>query len=72
MTHHPATVKQRSPRFKFIANIIGELKKVVWLSKREAAYLTALVLIVALVVGLALGGFDFAFSGLVNKLLLGG
>jgi len=72
MTHHPATIKQRSSRFKFIGNIIGELKKVVWLSRREAAYLTALVLIVAGAMGLALGALDYGFSGLVNKLLLGG
>ena len=72
MTHHPATIKRSSSRFKFITNIIAELKKVVWLSRREAAYLTALVLIVAGAMGLALGALDYGFSGLVNKLLLGG
>ncbi len=70
--HYIATAKQRRPRFKFIRGIIAELKKVVWLSRREAAYLTALVLIVALAVGLALGAVDYGFSGLVNKFFLGG
>ena len=70
--HYTATAKQRRPRFKLIRDIIAELKKVVWLSRREAAYLTALVLIVALAVGLALGAVDYGFSGLVNAFFLGG
>jgi len=69
---HTATTKRVSSRFRFIRDIIAELRKVVWLSRREAAYLTALVLIVAGAVGLALGAIDYGFSGLVNKLFLGG
>jgi len=69
---HSATTKRVSSRFRFIRDIIAELRKVVWLTKREAAYLTALVLIVAGAVGLALGAIDYGFSGLVNKLFLGG
>ena len=68
--HHIA--KQSRPRFKLIRDIIAELKKVVWLTRREAAYLTALVLIVAVAVGLVLGAIDYGFSGLVNKFFLGG
>ena len=70
--HHTATAKQSRPRFKLIRDIIAELKKVVWLTRREAAYLTALVLIVAAAVGLVLGAIDYGFSGLVNKFFLGG
>ncbi len=57
---------------KFFSDIIAELKKVVWLSRREAAYLTFLVLMVSLVVGAILGLLDYGFSALINKLLLGG
>jgi len=64
--------KQSRSRFRFIGETIAELKKVVWLTKREAAYLTVLVLIVAIVVGLALGAIDYGFTGLINKLFLGG
>ena len=70
--HHTATAKQRRPRFKLMRDIIADLKKVVWLTRREAAYLTALVLIVAAAVGLVLGAIDYGFSGLVNKFFLGG
>ena len=69
MTH--PTAKRSGSRFRFIGEIIAELKKVVWLTRREAAYLTALVLIVAIVVGLVLGAFDYGFTNLVDKLSIG-
>ncbi len=56
---------------RYVGDIIGELKKVVWLSRRELAYLTAMVLIVALAAGLFLGAVDYGFSALVDKLFLG-
>ena len=64
MTHH--STKRSSSRFRFISEIIAELKKVVWLTKREAAYLTVLVLIVAIIVGLVLGAIDYGFTSLVD------
>ncbi len=70
MTHH--TAKRSGSRFRFIGETIAELKKVVWLTRREAAYLTLLVLIVAVTVGLVLGAVDYGFTNLVNKLFLGG
>ena len=69
----PSTVTKRSgSRFSFISDTIAELRKVTWLTRREAAYLTVLVLIVAVSVGIVLGLIDLGFSGLVDKLLLGG
>jgi preprotein translocase subunit SecE len=69
MTHRTAAKRSR---FSFISEIIAELKKVVWLTRREATYLTFMVLIVAIIVGLILGGFDYGFTHLVDKLFLGG
>lgn len=68
MTHHIVTTKRR---FRFIGEIIAELRKVVWLTRREAAYLTILVLIVAIIVGLVLGALDYGFTRLVDGLFLG-
>jgi preprotein translocase subunit SecE len=68
MTHR-ATVKRS--RFSFIGEIIAELKKVVWLTRREAAYLAFLVLVVTIIVSLVLGGFDYGFTNLVDKFFLG-
>jgi len=69
MTHRGVTTKRS--RFRFIGETIAELKKVVWLTRREAAYLTFLVLIVAIAVGLILGAFDYGFTHLVNEFFLG-
>jgi preprotein translocase subunit SecE len=55
----------------FIAETIAELKKVTWLSWNESLRLTALVLGISIVVGLILGGLDYGFSTLINKLFLG-
>jgi preprotein translocase SecE subunit len=70
MAQHTAT-KKRS-RFRLIGEIIAELKKVVWLSRREAAYLTLLVLLVTAAVGVMLGAFDWGFTKIVDKFFLGG
>ncbi|MFC1994945.1 preprotein translocase subunit SecE [Chloroflexota bacterium] len=71
MTHHTA-VKRSRPRFvRYIGEIISELKKVVWLTRREAAYLTVLVLVVAGTAGIFLGALDYGFTALIDKIFLG-
>ena len=65
----PASPKK--PRFGFIRDIIAELKKVTWLTRREALYLTGIVLLVAVVVGAVLGAIDYGFSFIVDKLIIG-
>ena len=70
MTHHTITSKRIGSRFRFIGETIAELKKVVWLSRREAIYLTTLVLIVAAAMGLILGAVDYGFTQLVEKLFM--
>ena len=57
-------------RFGFVRNIIAELKKVVWPTRREATYLTMMVLVVAATVGLILGVLDFGFSELIDSIFL--
>ncbi len=56
----------------YVGEIVNELKKVVWLGRREVAYLTMLVLIVTIIAGIVLGALDFGFTQLVNKLFVGG
>jgi preprotein translocase subunit SecE len=71
MTTHAVTAKPSGNRFtRFFTGIWSELKKVVWLSRKEVAYLTMLVLVVAIAAGIVLGLFDYGFSTLVNKLIL--
>jgi len=66
MKNRSAAAKQNNSRLSFINETITELKKVVWLSRREVAYLTGLVLVVTLAVGIILGVIDFGFSQLVS------
>jgi preprotein translocase subunit SecE len=68
-TTQPAVKKGKG--FKFFGDIIAELKKVTWLSRRETVYLTGLVLLVAVVAGLILGGIDSFFSFLIDKIFTG-
>ncbi len=72
MKSRSAIAKQGSSRFKFIGETMAELKKVVWLTRREAAYLTVLVMIVCIVAGLVLGAIDLGFATLVSKYFWGG
>ncbi len=71
MPHRTAIAKRRGSRFRFISETIAELRKAVWLTRREAIYLTTLVLIVAAAAGLALGAIDYSFTQLVDRLFLG-
>ncbi len=72
MTTRTATAKPAGNRFtRFFSGIWNELRKVVWLSRREAAYLTIMVLVVTIIVGLILGAFDYGFSTAV-KAIFGG
>ena len=68
----PATPARRPSRFRFISDTISEMKKVTWLTRRETAYLTGLVLIVAISAGIVLGLIDLGFSSLVSTFLIGG
>jgi preprotein translocase SecE subunit len=70
MTQQAVTKKKGFRLFNYISEIVNELKKVVWLTRREIAYLTGLVLLVTVIAGIVLGALDFGFSALVNNLFL--
>ena len=59
-------------RTNIVSDIIAEMKKVTWLSRRELIYLTGLVLLVTVVMALLLGVLDFGFTKLVNEVFIGG
>jgi preprotein translocase SecE subunit len=72
MSRQAVTVKKRSSRFKIVGDVIAELRKVVWLSRREAAYLTLIVIIVTIVAAAGLGLIDYGFTRMVDQVFLGG
>ena len=71
MTHHTTAKRSGFRLFNYVAEIINELRKVVWLTRREVAYLTVLVLIVSVCAGIVLGALDFGFTELVDRVFLG-
>jgi preprotein translocase SecE subunit len=71
----PVIRRRRNPlrflgRFepRFIADIISELRKVTWPTFAETRYLTFVVAIVAVSVGILLGGVDFFFGWIIEKI----
>jgi preprotein translocase SecE subunit len=72
MTNQTATKRRGLRLVNYVSEIINELKKVVWLTRRETAYLTMLVLIVTIIAGIILGALDYGFTQLVNKVFAGG
>jgi preprotein translocase subunit SecE len=65
-----AVNKQGKQRFKFVNDIVSELKKVTWPTRQEATYLTTLVIIFTVAVAIVLGVIDYGFSKLMNVILL--
>ena len=64
-------VRPAGNRFtRFFSGIWGELRKVVWLSRKEVIYLTLLVLVVSIVAGIVLYLFDLGFSTAIEKFVL--
>ena len=55
--------------FKFVGEIISELKKVTWPTREEATRLTLLVLAVSVSVGTALWIIDSMFTQLFEQFL---
>ncbi len=72
MKQQVASQAAKTNRFGFLRDTFAELKKVVWLSRREAAYLTILVIIVSIAVGIILGVLDYGFTFLMNRIFIGG
>ena len=71
MTQPNVTKKKGFRLFNYIGEIVNELKKVVWLSRRETAYLTGIVLLVTVIASIVLGAIDLGFSELITKVFAG-
>ena len=54
---------------RFLIEVRGEIRKVIWPTRREAMNLTALVVALSVATGLILGSIDFLFTELFRLLL---
>jgi preprotein translocase subunit SecE len=67
----PVSTKRRLLRQPaWMEDISSELRKVSWPSRDETVYLTTVVIVVAVFVGVLLGGIDLFFNWLIDRLLL--
>ena len=69
----PAGTPQQTRRGilpRWITDIFAELRRVVWPSREETQNLTIVVIIVAVAMGVVLGGLDLAFEWGVENILL--
>jgi preprotein translocase subunit SecE len=71
MTQPVAPKKKGFFLFNYFSEILNELKKVVWLTRREIVYLSGMVLIVTIICAAVLGSLDYGFAQLVSKIFVG-
>ncbi|MDA0815252.1 MAG: preprotein translocase subunit SecE [Chloroflexi bacterium] len=71
-TSAPSDPPGRGSFFKprWALDIISELRKVTWPSRREVANLTLVVIVVALILGAFLGAVDLGFGWIVEQTIL--
>lgn len=56
---------------RYFRDMKGELKKVVWPSKKQVINNTIVVIIAVIIASLVIGGFDTIMSAMVNLLFRG-
>jgi len=54
---------------RYLKEVVGELKKVTWTSRRELFLATLMVIILSAILSIFVGFFDFLFSGFLRLLL---
>ncbi|GMU41846.1 MAG: hypothetical protein AMXMBFR23_27120 [Chloroflexota bacterium] len=71
-TSAPSEAPRKGSFFKprWAQDILSELKKVTWPSRREVGNLTFVVIVVALAIGAVLGAADLAFGWVVEQTIL--
>ncbi|MBI4332338.1 MAG: preprotein translocase subunit SecE [Chloroflexi bacterium] len=57
-------------KFRFFGDVVTELKKVVWPTRKELTNLTMMVVIICVIMGVILGALDYGFFRLFNDVLL--
>ena len=53
----------------FFSEVRSELSKVTWPKRKEVVRLTGVVILVSVIVGFYVGGFDYLFTTVLTKLI---
>jgi len=69
---HVDPARRRGSLFRptWITDIISELRKVTWPSRQEVGYLSFVVIVVSVAIGVVLGVADLAFGWFVEQTIL--
>jgi len=57
--------------FTYLRNVRGELAHVVWPDRKQAILHTGLIILISAAVALVIAGLDYAFGGVVNRVITG-
>jgi len=60
---------KRGLSFRFIGEVVSELRRVTWPTRQETMRLSIMVVAVATAIGLFLGIFDMGFARLIDLIL---
>ncbi len=61
--------KEKKKRSNFFKEVISELKKVSWPSKKDVIKATGVVLVLSVVLGAIVGAFDYLFSTIIGLIV---
>lgn len=61
--------KEKKKRSNFFKEVISELKKVSWPSKKDVIKATGVVLVLSIALGAIVGAFDYLFSTLIGLIV---
>ncbi len=61
--------KSKKTNTNFAKEVIAELKKVSWPSKKEVVKATGVVIAISAALGIVVGAFDYLFSTLINLIV---
>lgn len=53
----------------YLQEVRSEMGKVVWPTRKQVVELTVLVIAISIIVGVYVGGLDFVFTNVLNKIL---
>lgn len=53
----------------YLGEVKAEMVKVVWPTRKQVVELTILVIFISIIVGVYVGGLDFVFTNVLNKIL---
>lgn len=55
----------------YLKNVRGELAHVVWPNRKQAIFHVVLIVLISALVALIITGFDYVFTGVVNRIVTG-